>query len=86
MKTFRLRINDVLYDVTVEKPYGKEMNTDEGYANLFFVLYSCFVFFFRNFGKQSEDNVIFVDLERTISDLGHLVQIGIGSRMRSSSS
>lgn len=35
MKTFRLRINDVLYDVTVEKPYGKEMNSDEGYANFF---------------------------------------------------
>ncbi|KAF8372614.1 mcu-1 [Pristionchus pacificus] len=34
MKTFRLRINDVLYDVTVEKPYGKEMNTDEGLSKL----------------------------------------------------
>ncbi|GMT22062.1 hypothetical protein PFISCL1PPCAC_13359, partial [Pristionchus fissidentatus] len=30
MKTFRLRINDVLYDVTVEKPYGHVISSDEG--------------------------------------------------------
>ncbi|GMR45507.1 hypothetical protein PMAYCL1PPCAC_15702 [Pristionchus mayeri] len=34
MKTFRLRINDVLYDVTVEKPYGQQIGTDEGLSKL----------------------------------------------------
>ncbi|GMS91605.1 hypothetical protein PENTCL1PPCAC_13780, partial [Pristionchus entomophagus] len=34
MKTFRLRINDVLYDVTVEKPYGKEIGSEEGLSKL----------------------------------------------------